>query len=429
MMGGKMHLGASVELDTIEYLQGEGARHLEAFASVTDPFELAGRLRKALSPEHARAVQDQLVLREKARAKFGPLADGMLFTRKLLEQASGLSAARWKARRYREAGVAEVSDLCCGAGGDSLALGLEGIATHRLDADPVALALSRHNLSCAGVAPGGETESFLPALPEAALRSHFHLDPDRRAKGRGDGEDRWDDEGLSPDRASIVSIAGRFQGGAVKLSPGTPEGFLDLAGETEFIGVRDEVREQVLWTGDLARGRLRATELGSHDRIETFEGDPQDAQDAFGEIADEVREWIHEPVRSLVRSHLAALYGQSRGLQVLDTSIAWLTGSEVPPTPFLKSFRVLEHGPLKAGTELALLKSAGRSCGAVKKRGVAVVPEKAMRELRGLPGAPAVLVYTRVAGRKWVLVAEPSSAEHSVVERSVVEPVETNESP
>lgn len=406
-----MHLGMSVDLDTIAYLQGEGARQLEAFASVTDPFELAGRLRKSLSPDQARAVQEQLVLREKARAKFGPLADRMLFTRKLLEQASGLAPARWKARRYQEAGIAAVSDLCCGAGGDSLALGLAGVATHRLDADPVALALSRHNLSAAGIAPGGETQTYLPDLPEEALRSHFHLDPDRRAKGRGDGEDRWDDEGLSPDRASIVAIAGRFRGGAVKLSPGTPEGFLDLPGETEFIGVRDEVREQVLWTGDLAQGRLRATELGSHERIETFEGDPQDAQDAFADVSEDVCAWIHEPVRSLVRSHLAALYGQSRGLRVMDASIAWLTGDEVPSTPFLKSFRVLQHGPLKAGTELSLLKSAGRSCGAVKKRGVAVVPEKAMRELRGLPGAPAVLIYTRVGGCKWVLVAEPARAE------------------
>lgn len=410
-----MHLGTSVDLDTIAYLQGEGARHLEAFASVTDPFELAGRLRKSLPPERARAVQEQLVLREKARAKFGDLADRMLFTRKLLEQASGLAPARWKARRYQQAGIASVSDLCCGAGGDSLALGLAGVATHRLDADPAALALSRHNLSVAGIVPGGETLAFLPELPAEARCSHFHMDPDRRAKGRGDGEDRWDDEGLSPDRASIVAIAARFRGGAVKLSPGTPEGFLDLVGETEFIGVRDEVREQVLWTGDLAQGRLRATELGSHDRIESFEGDPHAAQDAFADMADDVRAWIHEPVRSLVRSHLAALYGQSQGLQVMDSSIAWLTGGQVPPTPFLKSFRVLEHGPLKAGSELALLKSAGRSCGAVKKRGVAVVPEKAMRELRGLAGPPAVLVYTRVGGCKWVLVAEPAAVEDAPV--------------
>lgn len=396
-----------MDISIVEFLQGEGARHLAEAAVGQDPLELASRLRRVLPPEHARAVQEQLVLREKARAKFGACADRMLFTRRLLEQASGLAPARWKASRYQEAGVRSVSDLCCGAGGDSIALGLAGIETHRVDADPVALALSRHNLRACGLEPGGETLSFLPELPESARLGHFHLDPDRRSKGRGDGEDRWDDEGLSPDKSGILSLARRFEGGAVKLSPGTPEGFLDLPGEIEFVGVRDELREQVLWTGDLAKGRLRATEIGSADRVDTFEGSPEDAQDAFADIAEDVGSWIHEPVKSLVRSHLSALFGQSRHLRPMDSTIAWLTGGEVEPTPLLKSYRVLAHGPLKAGAELSLLKEAGRSCGAVKKRGVAVVPEKAMRELRGLPGDPAVLVYTRVAGRKWTLVVQP----------------------
>ena len=68
-----------------------------------------------------------------------------------------------------------------------------------------------------------------------------------------------------------MALSKRFAGGAIKLSPGTPEGFLEIPGETEFIGVRDEVREQVIWTGDLAHGRLRATEIGAHDLIDTFE--------------------------------------------------------------------------------------------------------------------------------------------------------------
>lgn len=396
-----------MDLDTLEFLRGDGARALTAFAHVTDPMALAQKLRKELSAPLAREVQEQLTLRDKARAKFGDLADGMFFTRRLLEQASGLAPARWKARRYLEAGALTVSDLCCGAGGDALALGLAGISCHRVDADPVALALSRHNLQACGVAPGPETETFLPDLPEAAVCSHFHLDPDRRTSGKQDGEDRWDHEGLSPDRAGIEALSKRFAGGAIKLSPGTPEGFLELSGETEFIGVRDEVREQVIWTGDLAHGRLRATEIGAQEVIDTFEGSPEDAQEAFADVADDVGSWIHEPVKCLVRSHLAALYGQSRGLRTMDSSIAWLTGGEVDPSPLLKSYRVLTHGALKVGTELALLREAGRSCGAVKKRGVAVVPEKAMRELKGLPGAPAVLVYTRVAGTKWVLVVEP----------------------
>lgn len=397
-----------MDLDTLEFLRGEGARILDEFASPQDPFELAQRLRKTLPAERARAVQEQILLREKARSKFGELAGRMLFTRRLLEQASGLSAAAWKTRRLVEAQVGEISDLCCGAGGDSVALGLAGIATRRVDADPVALALSRHNLEASGLAVGPEFEAMLPDLPEGARCDHYHLDPDRRTRNRAEGEERWDDAGLSPDRSQIRDLAGRFLGGAVKLSPGTPHDFLDLPGETEFLGVRDELREQILWTGDLAQGRLRATEIGPEGVTESFEGDPLEAQEAFGDVAEEVGAFIHEPVKALVRSHLSALYGQRNGLRPMDATIAWLTGSGNPSSVLLKSYRVLGHAPLKVGTEIDLLKEAGRSCGAVKKRGVAVVPEKAMRQMRGLPGDPAIVVYTRVAGRKWVLVVEPA---------------------
>jgi len=111
----------------------------------------------------------------------------------------------------------------------------------------------------------------------------------------------------------------------------------------------------------------------------------------------------------MVRSHLFAAFARERGLALLDGSTAWLAGA-TDATSLLKSYRVLAHGPLRAGAEKALLVEAGRSCGAVKKRGVAVVPEKALRELRGLPGDPAILCYLRSRGRKWVVVAESAGS-------------------
>jgi len=41
-----------------------------------------------------------------------------------------------------------------------------------------------------------------------------------------------------------------------------------------------------------------------------------------------------------------------------------------------------------------------------------VVPEKALRELRGLPGDPAILCYLRSCGRKWVVVAQAAGDEN-----------------
>ncbi|OLT16508.1 hypothetical protein BJF78_13855 [Pseudonocardia sp. CNS-139] len=57
----------------------------------------------------------------------------MFFTRDGLEQSSAEVVARHTARRY--AGAATVADLCCGIGGDLLALAA-GSAVVAVDRDP-----------------------------------------------------------------------------------------------------------------------------------------------------------------------------------------------------------------------------------------------------------------------------------------------------
>jgi hypothetical protein len=403
-----------MDLADLEWLSGEGAAVLDRWTADApeDPLEAATLLRRDLGRERSALVLEQVGLRRRGLRKFGPGASGMLFTKKLLEQASGPDVAAFKSRRLASAGALSAADLCCGAGGDALSLARAGLAVHLVDRDPLALALSSHNLRKAGFLEASRTETTLPDLGGLAV-DVFHLDPDRRAKGRAEeGEERWDNQGLSPDPDGIRQIASRFRGGAVKLPTGAPAGFLDIEGELQFLGVADELREQVLWTGELGiSGRLSVAEL-RHGEWEEYAGTLADAQDAFGEEpAEEPATWIHEPVKAMVRSHLFAAFGRDRGLRLLDGTTSWLTGGP-RDSRLLKSYRVLAHGPLRAGAEEALLREAGRSCGAVKKRGVAVVPEKALRDLRGLPGDPAILCYLRSRGRKWVVVAQAAGDEN-----------------
>lgn len=403
-------------LDDLDFLRGEGAKPLAELAShaKSDPLAIAQRLRKSFAPDKARLLQEQAELRTRAAAKFGEVAAGMLFTRRLLEQASGREPAAWKARRFREAGWTAIADLCCGSGGDALEMARAGLAVELVDLDPVALELARHNLSTLGFSGAIHPPTELPSLPESIAARAFHLDPDRRTSGRDQGEDRWDHGGLSPDMHSIRVLARHFEAGAVKLSPGAPEGSLDIPGETEFVGVHDELREQIVWTGSLARiGNLTVSEF-RNGTWETYSATKTDADDAFAQdIAETPGAWVFEPVKAMVRSHLFALFGQAHGLRRMDAEIAWMTGPEHVSSNFLKAYRVLAHAPLKAGTEEALLRQCGRSCGAVKKRGVAVVPEKALKGLKGLPGPAAVLSYTRVRDEKWVIVTEPAGADGS----------------
>ena len=80
---------------------------------------LAQRLRKDVSSNRASIVMEQTQLRLRAESKF-PNAREMFFTKRGLEQATGQGIAIYKAARF--SGCEHVADICCGIGGDLLAL-------------------------------------------------------------------------------------------------------------------------------------------------------------------------------------------------------------------------------------------------------------------------------------------------------------------
>src|SRR5690554_2405993 len=67
-------------------------------------------------PALVAAVMTQSELRAAARSKFADFADGMVFSRPGLEQATRLTVAALHARRFREAGCERIADLTCGIG-------------------------------------------------------------------------------------------------------------------------------------------------------------------------------------------------------------------------------------------------------------------------------------------------------------------------
>src|SRR4051794_31796536 len=118
-------------IDGYRWLVSEAGER--GLASVRGEIEAAGgpsvaltsRLRKDLSLERAHLVIEQIELRQRAREKFS-LADRMYFTRKGLEQATDEQLAAYKASRFPPGQT--ISDLCCGLGGDLLALARHGRA-------------------------------------------------------------------------------------------------------------------------------------------------------------------------------------------------------------------------------------------------------------------------------------------------------------
>src|SRR6266536_1220482 len=132
-------------------LAGPGA---ELLASLRDQaltpgtaLALGTRLRGRYPSGLVAAALAQHELRLAARAKFSRALD-MFFTRAGLEQASAEVVARHRQERFAAAGV--VADLCCGIGGDLVALA-GGHQVWAVDRDPLHLRMATLNAAAYGL--------------------------------------------------------------------------------------------------------------------------------------------------------------------------------------------------------------------------------------------------------------------------------------
>ncbi len=105
------------------------------------------RYRGSYPPDLLRAAIELTLLRRRGKAKF-TRAEAMYFTREGLEMASAEAVARHTARRF--SGLPRVFDLCCGIGGDALALAPLVGELIAVDRDPLALAMAQANAQAYG---------------------------------------------------------------------------------------------------------------------------------------------------------------------------------------------------------------------------------------------------------------------------------------
>ncbi|HEX7589898.1 MAG TPA: SAM-dependent methyltransferase, partial [Demequinaceae bacterium] len=135
--------------------EARAATSPEGLALLSDlpPYTADGALNRGASlraagvaPSLAAAVMTQARLRERARAKFGDFADGMLFTPEGLEQATRLTVAALHAERFRSAGIGRVADLTAGIGADAMAMSAIGIAVMAFETNEATALIADHNL-------------------------------------------------------------------------------------------------------------------------------------------------------------------------------------------------------------------------------------------------------------------------------------------
>ncbi|MFD7292783.1 methyltransferase domain-containing protein [Streptomyces sp. NPDC059897] len=360
---------------------------------------LATKLRREHPAELVSAALAQARLRQRAVAKFGAEDAGrMFFTPNGVEQATRTSVAAYRAGAFARLGVRSVADLCCGIGGDAIALARAGIRVLAVDRDPLTCAVARANAEALGLAELIEVrEADVTEVDTAAYDAVF-VDPARRG-GRGR---IFDPEAYSPPLSWAVSAALKAPRAALKIAPGIPHEAIPAEADAEWISDGGDVKEAVLWFGT-APGRMRATLLpGPRELVGRGLPDPE---------VRSVGRYLYEPDGAVIRAHLVAEVAEEVGGGLVDETIAYVTADELHPTPYAAAYEITDQLPFNVKKLKALLREREVGVLTVKKRGSAVEPEELRRKAMPKPfGKRAATVFlTRVADAPTMLIGGPAT--------------------
>ncbi|WP_261165292.1 class I SAM-dependent methyltransferase [Microbacterium sp. Marseille-Q6965] len=384
-------------------LTPEGLRLLDEtgpIESTDDAARAVSRLRAAgHSPELVSAVVGQARLRRRAAAKFGTLAERMLFTRAGLEQATRLAVATHHAERLRRAGLTRVADLGCGIGGDALAFAGLGLDVTAVEADEVTAALAAYNL--APFRPGTTVTHGRAEETDLSAVDAVWLDPARRTAGHTETS-RVAAAEYSPPLDWAFALAARVPTG-IKLGPAHDRDALPDDAEAQWVSADGSTVELVLWSGALARDGVRRSALVLRDGSAHELTAPADAPD---EPVRPLGAFLHEPEGAVIRARLIGDVARALDAGPIAPGIAYLTGEAPLTSPFVSSFRVRETLPADAKGLGKALRARGIGVLEIKKRGVDVDPAAFRRKLALRGDESATLLLTRVGGRRLAILAD-----------------------
>lgn len=381
--GGQVALSCAQELEPREpdYL-----RHIKA-------------LEKRFPPQLARAALETAILRGEAAAKF-PLAERMYFTRPALEQATAWEVAAYRAERYRPFDC--IADLGCSIGGDTLALA-QVRHTLGIDQDPLRLAMARANLDALGLAERALLirSNLLENLPLSASGGAslgLFFDPARRA----DEQRIFSVERYMPPLSTLLGWLPHHPALGVKISPGVDlDELRRYPAGVEFISLRGELKEGLLWFGPLKKTARQATVLpGPH----CLASEELHGASREGSPLSEPQAYLYEPDPAVLRAGLVRDLGAQLAAAQLDPEIAYLTAARQTPTPFARAWAIEDWFPFGLKRLRAYLRQRGVGRVTVKKRGSPLQPEALIRDLRLRGDNERVVALTHLMGKPIVII-------------------------
>jgi SAM-dependent methyltransferase len=360
-----------------------------------DDLAAAERLRQRWPADLVAAATQQAELRRRAAAKF-PDADRLLFTRAGLEQATTAAVAEHRAGRFADVD-GTVLDLCCGIGGDLLAIGRRR-AVVGVDRDETTARYAAHNTRI-----GGASASVVVADVHdvrVGPASAVFVDPARRPAGAADGTRRG---GYSPDLDwCLVLPADRI---CIKVAPGVDRAVVPPGWETEFVAEGRELKEAALWSPAWATGASRATVLDGS-AVHSFVADPQVRP---AELRPPGR-YLFDPSPAVTRAGAVADLALALDAWQIDRRIAFLSADHALTSPFGRTLVVEASLPFGVKPLTAELRRLDIGSVDLRRRGLAGDVDDLRRRLRLTGSRRATVVLTRVVNKPWTFVCtDPST--------------------
>jgi hypothetical protein len=323
-------------------------------------------------------------LARRAAAKFSRAAS-MLFTRPGLEQATSEGVARHRAARFGAADGGALLDLCCGIGGDLIALAACSDHAIGIDIDPTHAAYARHNVR----AYDRDCTVATADVREVAVRrtDRVFVDPARRSGDRRGGS--------MPPLEWCVGLPAEHV--CVKTAPG-----LDLAGvpdgwEVEFVAVNRDLKEAALWSPVWATAGRRATVLPAGVTLVAGPATPAAPIRPPGR-------YLLDPSPAVTRAGAVADLAATLDAWQVDRRIAFLCTDTSVATPFARCLEVAASLPFSVRGLRAELRRLGVGAVDIRRRGLAGDVDELRQRLGRHGDRPATVVLTRVVNKPWSFV-------------------------
>jgi hypothetical protein len=401
-----------MDLDDYRWLVSEAAAPWLTRVAVDErpTLQIAASLRKDLSPMRTHLVLEQVDLRKRAKQKF-PRAEQMFFTRKCFEQSTDYWLASYKAARYTSS--VRIVDLCCGIGGDAVALAERGPVL-AVDRDPLVTILVETNAAALGLASSLKIATEDVTETKLTDSDLWHLDPDRRPGGQR--VSRMD--ASLPSREWFDVFQQQHGKGALKLAPGDSfEARGEELIEWEYISRDGEVRQQVVYFGSLAQTPFRCTctSLSRDGKVlgqfhSAISPEPAScAQVIFDDeirIAERIGAYLYEPEPTILAACLEQPFANQHGLSFTSLTRGYLTSDTLVHDPMLSTFRVLEILQFDRKRVAALLRDRKVGTVEVKTRDKSLDANRLQREYSAPGDRKATLVLTRFQEKTWAVLCE-----------------------